>query len=77
WTAHELAEQLFAGREFSVGGEAVLGLVFESKCSSYDCEYVALAKELAVPLLTWDRQILREFPTVAVTPADFNEGGDR
>lgn len=71
WTAHEFAERLFVGREFAVGGESVLRLVADSKCSSYDCEYVALAQELASRLVTWDRQILREFPAVAVSPTDF------
>ena len=74
WTAHELAERLFVGREFAVGGESVLRLVADSKCSSYDCEYVALAQGLASQLVTWDRQILREFPAVAVSPRDFIAG---
>ena len=74
WTAHEFAERLFVGREFGVGGEAVLRLVVESKCSSYDCEYVALAQSLDCPLVTWDRQVLREFPAVATSPASFVGG---
>lgn len=74
WTAHEFAERLFVGREFAVGGDTVLRLVAESKCSSYDCEYVALAQSLDCPLVTWDRQILREFPAVAASPAAFVGG---
>ncbi len=71
WRAHELAERLFVGREFAIGGEVVLRLVAASQCSAYDCEYVALAQELGAPLVTRDRQVLREFPTVAVTPKHF------
>ncbi|MFQ5703058.1 MAG: type II toxin-antitoxin system VapC family toxin [Gemmatimonadales bacterium] len=71
WRAHELAERLFVGREFSIGGEVVLRLVADSRCSAYDCEYVALAQDLAAPLVTRDRQVLREFPAVAVTPKRF------
>ena len=74
WTAHEFAQRLFVGREFAVGGESVLGLMADSKCSSYNYEYVALARELASHLVTWDRQILREFPAVAVSPTDFVAG---
>lgn len=71
WQAHELAEALFRGNEFTIGGERVLQLVAGSPCSAYDCEYVALAQELGAPLVTADRQILRHFPAVALRPRDF------
>ena len=51
--------------------ELVLQLVIKSKCSAYDCEYVAVAKFLEIPLLTFDQQILREFPKIAVHPEKF------
>lgn len=69
--AHVLADQLLAGQEFAVPGERVLGLVAASPCSAYDCEYVALAEELGVPLVTTDRQLLREFPARAISPNSF------
>jgi len=71
WRAHGLADQLLAGQEFTVPGERVLALVAASACSAYDCEYVALAEELAVPLVTADRQLLRAFPERAISPRDF------
>ena len=74
WRAHGLADQLVAGQEFTVPGERVLALVAASACSAYDCEYVALAEELAVPLVTADRQILRAFPDRAVGPMEFAGG---
>ncbi len=46
-------------------------LISESNCSAYDCEFVALAQQLDVSLITLDRRILREFPNVAVAPAEF------
>lgn len=52
----------------------VLNLVEASKCSSYDCEFVALAKHLGAPLVTLDEKIRREFPRVAVSPEDFAKG---
>lgn len=71
WQAHELAEGLLGAHEYSLGGERVLQLVAASPCSAYDCEYVALAQELQVQLVTSDRQVLRHFPQVAVSPKNF------
>jgi predicted nucleic acid-binding protein len=72
--AHGLAEELLAGHEFAVPGERVLQLIEVSTCSAYDCEYVALAEELGVPLVTADRQVLRAFPDRAISPKDFVAG---
>ena len=61
------AESLMQGREFEVASLQVLGLVAASTCSAYDCEFVALAETLGVSLLTVDQQILKQFPTLAVS----------
>src|SRR5439155_25439010 len=61
------------GAEFSVASQEVLQLSMRSRCSAYDCEFVALALDLGVPFLTADRQVLRAFPSTAVSPADFVE----
>ncbi len=65
------ATRLMDGREYEVASMDVLQLVRESKCSAYDCEFVALARNLNVPLVTVDIQILREFPTDAVSMDEF------
>ena len=67
-------DEVIGGREGDVDAEDVLALASRSKCSTYDCEYVALAKTLGVPLVTTDRAILKAFPAVAMTPAEFLEG---
>ncbi len=67
----EEASRLLAGREFAVPSPTVLTLASQSALSAYDCEFVALARDLGVPLVTVDRQILREFPRVAVGLAEF------
>ena len=48
----------------------VFELVASSGCSSYDCEYVAVAEELGCPLATADQQVLRAFPEIAKHPRD-------
>ena len=59
------------GHEFTVPTERILKLVSVSSCTAYDCEYVALAEDLGVPLVTTDKQILREFPKIAVALEKF------
>lgn len=61
------AEDLLREREFRPRSERVLELAGATGCSAYDCEYVALAEELGVALVTSDRQILRAFPRTAVS----------
>jgi predicted nucleic acid-binding protein len=45
--------------------DAVFNIVQQSSLSSYDCEFVALAMQTGLPLITEDKKILREFPDVA------------
>lgn len=71
----QMAEQLLSGREHLVGSAGVLRLVEQSGCSAYDCEFVGLAIELRVQLVTSDKQILREFPSVSISPEGFLEDG--
>jgi predicted nucleic acid-binding protein len=56
------AESLMIDNEYQTSSEAVLSLVNASNCSAYDCEFVSLAKQFDVPLITQDKKILTEFP---------------
>ena len=67
------AEHWMRGREYSVVSRTVLQLAGQSGCSAYDCEFVSLAMDLEVPLVTSDRQILRAFSRVTVSPEEFTE----
>lgn len=61
------AESLMADREFTMPSAAVMNLVASSTCSAYDCEFVALARQLSVKLVTQDKKLLREFPETAIS----------
>ena len=59
------AEELLNDNEYKVTSAHVMQLVNSSSCSAYDCEFVALAQFLDIPLITADKKILMEFPKVA------------
>ena len=69
--AMDRAVNLIDGREGPVDTREVLMLASKSGCSSYDCEYVALAMSLGLSLVTSDKAVLRAFPRVAVSPEEF------
>lgn len=58
------AEKLLVDKEYEISSAHIMQLVNSSHCSAYDCEFVALAQYLDVPLITADKKILREFPNV-------------
>lgn len=64
--AEELVRQTFEAET-----PRIVKLIQPSPCTAYDLEFVALAEQLNVPLVTNDRQILKAFPGRAVTPAAF------
>ena len=65
------AEEIMQEREHTISSVSVMKLAASSKCSAYDCEFVALAQDLIVPLVTSDQKILTAFPETAVSPDDF------
>jgi len=67
----EMAESIMTAHEYDATSTQVLSLVNESTCSSYDCEFVALANYLGVKLVTQDKKLLREFPSVAIGLEDY------
>ena len=56
------AAELVGAEEYEVETTDVLRLSKESKCSAYDCEYVALAEFLDLVLVTADGKLAKAFP---------------
>jgi predicted nucleic acid-binding protein len=60
------AEILLQGREYTVSSGRVLRLVAGTRCSAYDGEFVALAQDLGLSLVTSDARLLTEFPATVI-----------
>lgn len=54
-------------RELVPSNALILTLAANSSLSAYDCEFVALAKELSCRLVTVDKQIVKTFPEIAIS----------
>ena len=65
------AEDHVSGREYAVESSAVLGLAIQSGCSAYDCEFVTLANDLGVRLISNDRELIASFPSIVTPLAQF------
>lgn len=67
----EFAEELLKENEYEVNAAQVMKLSHDSGCSAYDCEFVNLAIDLEVPLVTEDKKVLRNFPDTAFSMKKF------
>ncbi len=67
------AMQTLGYRQVVPSAEKILDLIAESECTSYDCEFVALAMQLNITLVTADKQLLKQFPNLAVSLEDFTK----
>ena len=60
------AERIMGGHTLAVRSEDVVLLSASSGLCAYDCEFVALAQQLGVQLVTADGRVLAAFPEIAV-----------
>lgn len=65
------AENLLSEREYGVLSSDVLALTYEKSLSAYDAEYVVLAINFGVPLITVDKKLLKEASEYAVSPTKY------
>lgn len=56
------AQALLTEREYEVSSFDVLTLAKASGCSAYDCEFIAVAQQLGVKLVTQDARLRQAFP---------------
>lgn len=70
-TILEKAESFMSSLTYDVDSAKVMHHVSNSTCSSYDCEFIALAEDINVPLITYDKKLIREFPNIALFPKDY------
>ncbi|MGB6364946.1 MAG: type II toxin-antitoxin system VapC family toxin [Thermoanaerobaculia bacterium] len=68
------AAGLFKGCEYDPEGEAVLRTAVRTGLSAYDAQFVVVAEELSVTLVTGDREIARACPDIADELEDFAAG---
>ena len=59
------------GMEYLVPSVNILKLAEESQSSAYDCEFVALAKQFDLELVTSDALIIQKFSDTAVHMSEF------
>lgn len=69
----EFAEELLKENEYEINSLQVLSLSHASGCSTYDCEFVNLAKDLDVTLVTEDKKVLEKFPEAAMSMSKYLE----
>ena len=67
----EKADTQMFEREFHVNSNRVLEIGERSSCSAYDCEFISLARDLDIQLVTLDKQILKDFSGISSHPEDF------
>jgi predicted nucleic acid-binding protein len=58
-------------RQVIPSDDEIFNLIARSNCTAYDCEFVALARQLNVFLVTADKQLLKEFPDCTISLEEF------
>lgn len=54
-------------KQIEPSSDKILELISKSQCTAYDTEFIALAQQIGIPLVTADRQILKNFPETAIS----------
>jgi predicted nucleic acid-binding protein len=65
------AMQTLEKRQVVPSEDEIFDLIANSNCTAYDCEFVALARQLNIHLVTADKQLLREFSDCTISLEEF------
>lgn len=71
--ALDFAERLIGSREHKVPARDIVDALMVSSCSSYACEFIVLAEKLGTKLITYDKKLMEEFPSTALSPEAYLE----
>ena len=71
WSFHRVMRVITEDRFISVETSKILKLAIQSGLSIYDAEFVTVAIEHDLPLITHDKKILRLFRNLAFKPQDY------
>lgn len=64
---------IMENRQIEPSSEKIIELLANSKCTAYDGEFIVLANQIGVPVVTADKQLLDLFPDVAISLEKFVE----
>ncbi|HEY5565075.1 MAG TPA: type II toxin-antitoxin system VapC family toxin [Rhodothermia bacterium] len=70
----DAALDLMRGNEYEVASDPIFACLERANVSAYDAEYVALATELDIHVVTADRRLQRAFPERVVSLREFASG---
>lgn len=65
------AEELMSGQEYALPSPSILDCVSKTRLAAYDAEFVVLAEQFKIKLVTTDMKIIKEVPQIALTPEHF------
>ena len=68
--AFEMANEFVLSFEIHSAYKEIMTCAKNSSCSLFDCEFVVLAQKLGTKLVTYNNQLLQEFPNIAIKPED-------
>lgn len=60
-------------RQVTPSSEKIFDLISKSDCTAYDCEFIALAQQLNIALVTADKQLQMRFPDSATSLETFTK----
>lgn len=72
--AFEMVEQLLSERTFSVAPLRVLETASKTGCAGYDSEFLVLAEDFSVSLVTYDQKLIARSAGLACQPSEFMKG---